>query len=432
MSNPYPQRFLDLLEDTDGRVLDCGAGGRTRAGVVALDYETTPNNTVQADALDLPFRADTFELVLSQAVLEHVTDPQRYIDEITRVLEPGGRLYLEVAFLQPIHMAPTHFFGVTTYGIRHLCRALDIIETGTVGWLHETWDWIANEAGAPDVLTTSERLTMTQTIAKLDATMRPDQRERVASGVTILARKPWQGQHRPPRRRRTRMSTITVVNNSTVPLVRGDEIELIAAACQAQFEYDFGPDWGMARDAYAVTTEPGGDILAMIIDDDPSVPGALAYHDDPNAKPDIVVLAKTIMDNGGTWLDGPLSVSSALSHEVLELAGDPSCNFMADKGDGTSYAIEVADPVEQHVYPFEVQGVNVTVSDYVLRRWFDPTASGDKFDKLGVLTGPFELNQGYAITEQAGQQSQITGDMPEWKRSVRSTNPFSRTYRRTH
>ena len=42
----------------------------------------------------LPFPTDSFDLVLSHEVLEHVQDDQATINEIIRVLKPGGRLVL--------------------------------------------------------------------------------------------------------------------------------------------------------------------------------------------------------------------------------------------------------------------------------------------------------------------------------------------------
>jgi SAM-dependent methyltransferase len=44
----------------------------------------------------LPFPASTFDLVLSHEVLEHVQDDQQAVNEIIRVLKPGGRLALFV------------------------------------------------------------------------------------------------------------------------------------------------------------------------------------------------------------------------------------------------------------------------------------------------------------------------------------------------
>ena len=45
----------------------------------------------------LPFKAGTFDLVLSHAVIEHVPDADRYLRECRRVMTPGGRFYLSTA-----------------------------------------------------------------------------------------------------------------------------------------------------------------------------------------------------------------------------------------------------------------------------------------------------------------------------------------------
>ncbi|RTL03896.1 MAG: SAM-dependent methyltransferase [Acidimicrobiia bacterium] len=175
--NPYPPRFLDLLRDTDGQVLDCGSGGRTHRRIVSLEIESHPNNTVQADALALPFAADVFDLILSQAVLEHVTEPQTYVDELVRVLRPGGLVWIEAAFLQPVHQAPRHFFNVTPFGLAYLCRGLEIVEQGVVGGFVESLAWICREAGTR--------------LPPMDEPHRTaEQAWNTGSGVYLLGRKP--------------------------------------------------------------------------------------------------------------------------------------------------------------------------------------------------------------------------------------------------
>ncbi|MDD4669303.1 MAG: ubiquinone/menaquinone biosynthesis methyltransferase [Methanomethylophilus sp.] len=46
---------------------------------------------VEGDALKMPYAADTFDLVTSGYMLRNVTDLQQAIDEMYRVLRPGGR-----------------------------------------------------------------------------------------------------------------------------------------------------------------------------------------------------------------------------------------------------------------------------------------------------------------------------------------------------
>ncbi len=46
----------------------------------------------RADVRDLPYADGVFDLVLTGHVLEHLGDPRRALDEMTRVLKPGGLL----------------------------------------------------------------------------------------------------------------------------------------------------------------------------------------------------------------------------------------------------------------------------------------------------------------------------------------------------
>jgi SAM-dependent methyltransferase len=84
-----------------GRALDlgCGVGHSWREllprETVGLDrdprvLEGQSRMTVAADMRELPFRADSFDGVLSVQSIEHVPDPERVIAEARRVLRPGG------------------------------------------------------------------------------------------------------------------------------------------------------------------------------------------------------------------------------------------------------------------------------------------------------------------------------------------------------
>jgi SAM-dependent methyltransferase len=57
---------------------------------------TAKAEAVKGDALDLPYDDGTFDCVIASEILEHVPADDRVIDELIRVLKPGGRLAVTV------------------------------------------------------------------------------------------------------------------------------------------------------------------------------------------------------------------------------------------------------------------------------------------------------------------------------------------------
>lgn len=96
-----PSRALDI---------GAGAGGNTRvlasAGweATALEFSSAGVelarsrglDVVQGDARAIPFPDDTFGLVVAYDVLEHINEDDRVVEEIARVLRPGGRALIAV------------------------------------------------------------------------------------------------------------------------------------------------------------------------------------------------------------------------------------------------------------------------------------------------------------------------------------------------
>lgn len=114
------------------RTLDIGAQNGPYAACfphrIALDVRRGAGVQIIGDAQQLGIRDSSFDVVLCTEVLEHLPEPQRAIDEMFRVLVPGGQLLLTTRFLFPIHDAPHDYFRFTKYGLRHLLRRFDITE----------------------------------------------------------------------------------------------------------------------------------------------------------------------------------------------------------------------------------------------------------------------------------------------------------------
>lgn len=222
---------------------------------------------------------------------------------------------------------------------------------------------------------------------------------------------------------------IAVVNEST--LFSAVDAQRAVDACARQLRYHAAPAW--ARTAPAVvlysseaSVPAGADILVIL--DNADQAGALGYHDEtPSGKPYGRVFVAVSQKAG-------VSVSSVLSHEVLELFIDPTCSGWEWDGNSTLYAREVGDPVESDSYTIRIHdGALVEVSNFVFPAWFDPQAAqGSRFDQLRNVSAPFSMTaNGYVIVMVAGKVSQRFGDeFPEWKKALK-TFPAARTARRS-
>jgi len=133
-----------LLERSEAPVVLVIGGGIWGAGLESLagdgavqlvesDVCFGPCTKLICDAHDMPFADGSFDGVVAQAVLEHVTDPFRCVAETWRVLKPDGLVYAETPFMYPQHMKPYDFTRFTMQGHRRLFRWFDEIDSGPAG-----------------------------------------------------------------------------------------------------------------------------------------------------------------------------------------------------------------------------------------------------------------------------------------------------------
>lgn len=81
------------------------------------------------------FSANTFDTALCLQVVEHVFEPIAMVNEIHRVLRPGGHAIFLVPQTSMLHMAPHHYYNFTRYWIEEVMKraGFEILELKPLG-----------------------------------------------------------------------------------------------------------------------------------------------------------------------------------------------------------------------------------------------------------------------------------------------------------
>lgn len=111
---------------SDAKTLDVGSRRGRHAewfpNTITIDLDVANDPDLVADAHNLPFPDNSYEVVICREVLEHVENPFVVMAELHRVLAPGGTLLLSTRFLFPIHEAPNDHWRFTRYSLANLTK----------------------------------------------------------------------------------------------------------------------------------------------------------------------------------------------------------------------------------------------------------------------------------------------------------------------
>ncbi len=110
-------KILEVGSGAHGLVFGIAAGFGVGVDPLAVDYKklfpkiqrTAP--TIAAIGEQLPFADASFDIVLSDNVIDHATHPLVVVDEIIRVLKPGGTLYFTVNVHHPFYELASRAHG---------------------------------------------------------------------------------------------------------------------------------------------------------------------------------------------------------------------------------------------------------------------------------------------------------------------------------
>lgn len=162
------------------RALDAGCGvgqvvNRAAANgffMVGSDISSTflvtaqhgPGIFVQQPPAAFPFRDASFDVVGSFTVLEHVQDPDLYLDELVRVLEPAGRIILAC----PNFLSITNSYHWHTAGLWRKAQNLGtIVQKVYASWFQQdklALEFMRPRLGGPSFAPDDDAICMTNPI----------------------------------------------------------------------------------------------------------------------------------------------------------------------------------------------------------------------------------------------------------------------------
>lgn len=112
----------------------CYAFGSPPEGstVLCADIAAGPGVDIVCDAHDMRenLADNTIDCVVTISTLEHVKKPWIVVDEIYRVLKPGGMLYVNTPWVFPFHADPNDHYRFSHRGLEILCERFDVLESG--------------------------------------------------------------------------------------------------------------------------------------------------------------------------------------------------------------------------------------------------------------------------------------------------------------
>lgn len=115
-----------ILPPIKGRVLDVGCGRKPYAGWLSSATTHVGIDIQSAEGIDLivdlngvwPIQSASFDVILCTQVLEHVRNMDGVMEEMLRVLKPGGILILTVPFCYNEHGTPGDYRRFPVPGIQ--------------------------------------------------------------------------------------------------------------------------------------------------------------------------------------------------------------------------------------------------------------------------------------------------------------------------
>jgi SAM-dependent methyltransferase len=146
-SNGHLKKFLrKYVENKNIIAINLGSGSSDiSANVSNVDIFAYDCVDLTCNAENLPFRDNSVDVIMNVAILEHVPNPEKVVEEIYRVLKPGGIVYSFFPFMQGFHASPYDYSRRTYEGMKVLYTDFQLIELTSFGGPTSGLLWILQE-----------------------------------------------------------------------------------------------------------------------------------------------------------------------------------------------------------------------------------------------------------------------------------------------
>ncbi len=138
----------------DSLVLDAGAGDApykplfSHARYESADFEKIDKpyaqTTYVCDLRKIPVEDERFDAIIFNQVMEHVPEPKLVLQELYRVLKPGGRMIYSAPLYFEEHEQPYDFFRYTQFGVRYLFEGVGF-KIGRLEWLEGYYSTVGHQ-----------------------------------------------------------------------------------------------------------------------------------------------------------------------------------------------------------------------------------------------------------------------------------------------
>jgi len=121
---PYRQMqsFIYAIP-SEAVVVEFGSGNRRLLPHrINVDLFPFPNVDIVSDITATYFAKETIDYLILDTVLEHVPEPQSVVNEIYRVLKPGGKVICISPWIFPYHGYPRNYYNISMDGLEYLFR----------------------------------------------------------------------------------------------------------------------------------------------------------------------------------------------------------------------------------------------------------------------------------------------------------------------